>query len=64
MQELHDNGAHFLLSNVLENNGKVNEKLLTFANKFNIIEIEKSYKNCNYQRKNKGDTIEIMVKNY
>lgn len=58
------NGGSFLLSNVLENNGKVNTILKEWSKKYNVIDVETSYSNCNYQRKNNGDTIEVLVKNY
>lgn len=64
MDEIDALGGKFLLSNVIENNGHVNDILLTWMNKYNIIDIELSYRGCNYQRKNNGRTKEIMVRNY
>jgi len=54
----------FLLSNTVEDNGKVNSILKEWMTKYNVIEVDMSYKNCNYQRKNSGETREILVKNY
>lgn len=61
------NGGNFLLSNVLENNGKTNLILREWyrRHKYNVIEVTSSdYSNCNYQRKNNGKTKEILVRNY
>ena len=59
-----ENGGSFLLSNVLENNGKWNKILEEWAKKYEIIDISASYENCNYQRKNAGRTKEVLVRNY
>lgn len=61
---INDNGGSFLLSNVLENNGKWNKILDTWSKKYNVIDVSASYENCNYQRKNAGKTKEILVRNY
>lgn len=57
-------GGHFLLSNVLENNGKWNKILDDWSQKYNVLEVSASYESCNYQRKNEGKTREILVRNY
>lgn len=57
-------GGSFLLSNVVENNGKMNYILHEWCKKYNVIDISSDYSNCNYQRKNKGSTKEIIVRNY
>lgn len=54
----------FLLSNTVEDNGKTNYILKEWMSKYKVIEVDMSYKNCNYQRKNNGETREILVKNY
>lgn len=61
---IHENGGSFLLSNVLDNNGVTNVILSEWCSKYNVIEISSDYSNCNYQRKNKGKTKEILVRNY
>lgn len=57
-------GVHFLLSNVLENNGKVNTILKEWSKKYTVINVDMSYKGCNYQRKDNGETVEVLIKNY
>lgn len=59
-------GGNFLLSNVVENNGKTNLILREWyrRKKYNVIEVPSDFTNCNYQRKNKGKTVEILVRNY
>ena len=59
-------GGSFLLSNVVENNGKINPILQEWCKnrKYNITEVSSDYTSCNYQRKNKGKTKEIIVRNY
>ena len=64
LDEINKRGGSFLLSNVLENNGKYNKILDEWSKKYNIIEVSASYDCCNYQRKNKGKTKEIMVRNF
>lgn len=61
---INSKGGSFLLSNVIENNGKVNHILYEWCKKYNTIDISSDYTNCNYQRKNKGKTKEIIVRNY
>ena len=61
---IHILGGSFLLSNVLENNGRVNEVLTKWSKKYYIIEVGTDYENCNYQRKNRGKTKEILIRNY
>jgi len=56
-------GGKFLLTNFIQKNDKTNEHLLTFCKKYEIIDVEIDYTNCNHQRKNKGKTKEILVKN-
>ncbi len=57
-------GGSFLLSNVIENNGKENKALARWASRYNIVEVSMDYRNCNYQRKNTGNTRELMIRNY
>lgn len=64
LDEINQNGGSFLLSNVLENNGKWNKILDEWSKKYNIIEVSASYEGCNYQRKNEGKTKEVLIRNY
>ena len=61
---INEKGGSFLLSNVLENNGKWNRILEEWSSKYEVVDVSTSYENCNYQRKNAGNTKEIMVRNY
>ena len=61
---INDRGGSFLLSNVLQNNGKWNRILEEWAQKYEVIDVSASYTNCNYQRKNAGETKEVLVRNY
>ena len=61
---INEKGGSFLLSNVVENNGEENVILKEWCTKYNVINVPSDFTNCNYQRKNKGKTIEILVRNY
>ena len=63
---INENGGSFLLSNVTENNGKTNLILKEWytKHKYNVAEVPSDFTNCNYQRKNKGKTVEVLVRNY
>ena len=62
---LNSKKVNFLLSNVVEHKGKINEQLLNWSFKYNIKELKKDYNNCNYQvKKNEGITREVIVLNY
>lgn len=61
---IHEHGGSFLLSNVIENNGVTNAILSEWCTKYNVIEVSADYSNCNYQRKNKGNTKEVLIRNY
>lgn len=66
LSKLNDDGVSFALSNVLKHQGKENKILLEWAieNNFNINYINKNYKNCNYQKKESGKTLEVLITNY
>ena len=65
---IHSKGGSFLLSNVVENNGHTNFILKEWAHRnrfvYKVEEVSSDYTSCNYQRKNKGKTKEIIVRNY
>ena len=61
---LDSKGSSFVLSNVLENNGKENKLLKKWAKKYNVIPLNVDYTNCHYNRKNAGKTEEIIVRNF
>ena len=64
LDKINNNGGSFLLSNVIENNGRTNEVLKEWAKKYNIVEVPSDFTNCNYQRKNSGKTVEVLIRNY
>lgn len=64
LDQINEMGGSFLLSNVLHNNGKWNRILEEWSKKYEVIDVSASYENCNYQRKNAGETKEVLVRNY
>lgn len=64
LDSIHNEGGSFLLSNVLENNGKKNDILKEWSKKYHVIEVPSNFYSCNYQRKNSGKTVEVLVRNY
>lgn len=65
LTQLDDNNIKFALSNVLYCGQKTNEILLNWIKKYDVIELDKTYNNCNYQKKETNKkTQEILVKNY
>ena len=64
LDQVNEMGGSFLLSNVLHNNGKWNRILEEWSKKYEVIDVSASYENCNYQRKNAGETKEVLVRNY
>lgn len=64
LDELHKNNIKFALSNVLENKGLKNEILIAWSKKYNVNYLNYTYKNSNYQRKNEGKTVEVLITNY
>lgn len=64
LDRVNEKGGSFLLSNVLENNGRINDILSEWSKKYNVIDVSSDFSNCNYQRKNAGETKEVLVRNY
>ena len=65
LDDLNSGGIKFALSNVSEHKGLINDELVSWAKKYNVHQIEKNYKNSNYQVKDRnGITKEILVTNY
>lgn len=62
-----DEGKTWLLSNVLENNGRRNDILYDWLkrnqNRYKIYFMKRDYKQSNYNRKNNGETLEVIVYN-
>lgn len=64
LDELNERNIKFALSNVFEANGKKNQLLIDWSKKYNVYIIENSFNNSNYRRKNKNDTVEVLITNY
>lgn len=67
LQDLHEKGIKFALSNVIEHKGRQHRYLIDWAtkNKFIIHDLNINYNNCNYQNKNKtNNTREVLITNY
>ena len=68
LDELSENQVKFALSNVLESKGEVNEILQDWVAsnpQYLTIQLDYSYKNSNYQKRNKElDTKEVLIVNY
>ena len=68
IEQCHDNGLNFALSNVIEHKGKTHQLLLDWCldNSFNIHELNYNYNNSNYQKNSQKETItkEVLITNY
>ncbi|MTB63129.1 Dam family site-specific DNA-(adenine-N6)-methyltransferase [Streptococcus uberis] len=65
LDELHEKGVKFALSNVLVHKGKENKSLLEWSKKYNVHELRFNYNNSNYQSKAKANiTTEVLITNY
>lgn len=57
-------GAKFALSNVIEHKGLTNDLLLQWSKKYKVHYLNYNYNNCNYQSKQTGKTVEVLITNY
>ncbi|MDI4567736.1 MAG: hypothetical protein E7Y34_01485 [Mycoplasma sp.] len=64
LDRLNNKKILWALSNVFESNGKTNADLIEWAAKYNIYYLKHSYRNSNYQKKNKNIDKEVLVTNY
>ena len=64
LDDLNSKGIKFALSNVLVANDKKNEILTEWSKKYTVYIIENTFNNSNYRRKNKDDTMEVLITNY
>ena len=62
--DINNKGGKFILTNLIESKGNVNEHLLTFSKQYDTINTNCDFGGCNYQRSNKKTDKEILVKNY
>lgn len=61
---LNEKNIKFILSNVLEHKEEKNELLIEWSKKYNIVYLDKNYKNCNYHFKFKDSvTVEVLITN-
>jgi DNA adenine methylase len=61
---LDKNNVKFALSNVLESKGNENKMLKQWAKDYNVHLLKNSYRNSNYQRRNTGKDLEVLITNY
>lgn len=64
LDNLNTKGVKFALSNVLIANSQKNEILEMWSKKYTVYIIKNTFNNSNYRRKNKNDTIEVLITNY
>lgn len=64
IDKLNAKGYKFILSNVIESNGKENEILKDWMKKYNVHYIERQYLNSSYQKKNLSKAIEVLITNF
>src|SRR5574344_1878047 len=65
LDELSTKGIRFALSNVIEHKGIINNNLLEWSQKYNVINIDTDYSNSNYHAKNKHKpSVEVLITNY
>lgn len=65
LDALDSSGVRWALSNVTHHQGKVNEQLLKFAEKYRTHELTHSYANVSYHKKDRTSaTREVLITNY
>lgn len=65
LDELNSKNIRFALSNVLHHKGISNDLLIEWSRKYNVYYLNKDYKNCNYQLRDKeSKTVEVLITNY
>lgn len=64
LDKLNAEGKKFILSNVLTSNGKRNELLIEWSKKYKVINMNRQYRNANYQKINISDSQEVIILNY
>lgn len=61
---LNDNGYRFMLSNVSQSNGKRNNLLCDWMQKYDVRHIHRQYLNASYQKKNLSAADEVVISNF
>lgn len=66
LDELNKRKIKFILSNVLQSNGKNNDILIKWIDRksYSVKHLSRQYRNANYRRKNKSEADEIIVYNF
>lgn len=65
LDNLDKRGVLFALSNVVEHNGKCNDLLAKWSDKYNVHYLNNDYNNSNYQSQSKNNvTKEVLITNY
>lgn len=65
LDKLNEQGVRFGLSNVFELDGKSNDMLKNWSNKYKVYHLDMDYSNSNYQKRNKNtNTDEVYICNY
>lgn len=72
LEEKHNMGFRWALSNVFENNGIQNHQLRSwvrymsekYPRNIHVYYLKSDYRHSNYKRKNKGRTVEVLITNY
>lgn len=65
LDELNKKGVKFVLSNVVEHKGQLNNILKDWMQKYTVQYVGKEYSNCSYHKKEKtAKTQEVLVYNY
>lgn len=61
---LNNNGYRFMLSNVSQSNGKCNNLLCDWMQKYGVRHIHRQYLNASYQKKNLSAADEVVISNF
>lgn len=61
LNKLNGKGVRFALSNNLKYDNPVLDK---WKNKYNVHYLNGNYSNCNYQKKDKSQDVEVLITNY
>lgn len=66
LDSLNERNVKFAMSNVLYHKGKINNKLIEWSKKYNVLHLDYTYSNCNYHDKtgNSGESDEVLIMNY
>ncbi len=63
LDSLNERHIRFALSNVLEHKGQINDSLLEWSKKYNVIHLNHNYVNSSYNTR-RGESDEVLIANY